>query len=150
MLAPEDSLEVLGREECRRLLESAPTGRVGFTARALPAVQPVRLGVHDGRIVFPAAPSGRLAAGCRGAVVAVEADGDSDGTAWSVEVVGAAHVLTDPARVADLDGLLLAGTRPPAHCYVAVDMELISGWRVAAPGSRPAVTSADDDDRAIA
>lgn len=131
MLAADDSQVALGREECRRLLESSGTGRVGFTARALPAVQPVHLGVREDRLVFPAAPSGRLATACRGAVVVVQADGHSDGTAWTVEVVGVADVVTDPAQVADLDRIV-PGQRPggAAHCYIAVDMGLISGWRV--------------------
>lgn len=149
MLAADDSQESLGRDECRRLLGTSGTGRVGFTARALPAVQPVQFGVREHRLVFPAAPSGRLATACRGAVVVVQADGHSDGTAWTVEVVGVADVVTDPVEVADLDRLVLCRGTRPGHCYIAVEMGLISGWRVTAPASRPVETSADDG-RAIA
>lgn len=148
-MVADDSQVALGREECRGLLESSGTGRVGFTARALPAVQPVHFGVCGDRLVFPAAPSGRLATACRGAVVVVQADGHSEGTAWTVEVVGVADVVTDPVEVADLDGLLLGPGTRPGHCYIAVDMGLISGWRVAVPETRPFVTSADHG-RAIA
>lgn len=135
MLTGGDGLEVLSGEECRRLLERSRAGRVGFTARALPAVQPMHFDLLDSRIVFPTSPSGRLATACHGAVVAVQADGRSGGGEWTVEVVGVAHVLTDPVEVARLDGLV-AGTASADHCYIAVDMDLISGWRLPAPSSR--------------
>ena len=136
VLTGDDGVERLSGEECRRLLECSRTGRVGFTARALPAVQPVHFSVRGSRIFFPTAPSGRVATACGGAVVAVQTDGQSDGAAWTVEVVGVARVVTDPGEVARLDRLVVAGTAPAGHCYIAVDMELISGWRVAAPSSR--------------
>lgn len=136
MLTGGDGLEVLSGEECRRLLERSRAGRVGFTARALPAVQPMHFDLLDSRIVFPTSPSGRLATACHGAVVAVQADGRSDGAVWTVEVVGVARVVTDRLEITGLDRLVLAGTAPADHCFIAVDMDLISGWRVAAPSSR--------------
>lgn len=131
VLTGDDGLNVLSGEECRRLLERARHGRVGFTAQALPAVQPVQLRMRDGRIVFPVAPAGRLATACRGAVVAVQADGHCDAADWTVEVVGVAQVVTEPAEVAGLDRLVGTGTAPAEHCWVAVDIGLISGWRTA-------------------
>src|SRR5215212_3746728 len=45
-------MEILDAAESRRLLGSVPIGRVVFTDRAMPAVQPVNFVVHDGAVVF--------------------------------------------------------------------------------------------------
>ena len=42
-------LEILDREDCLGLLASVPLGRVVFTDRALPAIQPVNF-VLDGLV----------------------------------------------------------------------------------------------------
>jgi hypothetical protein len=128
----DDGLEVLGQAECRRLLAGVDVGRIGFSARALPAIQPVHVAVQDGRVVIPVRPGDRLATYCPGAVVAVQADSGSPGNeiAWSVEVVGTAHVVTDRGEVAALDRLgLQTWTAPGNPCYVTVDVEVIAGWR---------------------
>ena len=135
----DDGPRVLGRAECTRLLASAHVGRVGFTVGALPAIQPVQVAVQDGRVVIPVQPGDRLAASCRDAVVAVQADSGSPDNeiAWSVEVVGTARVVTDRGEAAALDRLgLQTWTAPGDPWYVTVDMEVISGWRV--PGTHPA------------
>jgi hypothetical protein len=114
------------------LLAGVDVGRVGFTARARPAIQPVRVVVQGGHVVIPVRPGDRLATACRGAVVAIQADSTSldSGTAWSVEVVGTARVVTDPGEVAALDRLdLQTWTAPKDRCYVTVDMGVITGWR---------------------
>jgi hypothetical protein len=114
-------------------MAGAQTGHVGFTARALPAIQPVDVVVDGDRVVIPTRFGDRLATACHGAVVAVQADSYERGgaTAWSVEVVGAARVVTDPLEVTALDRLALqTWTAPEDRCYVSVDMGVVSGWRV--------------------
>ncbi|MFC7039461.1 pyridoxamine 5'-phosphate oxidase family protein [Nonomuraea rubra] len=57
-------LQVLTHEECMRLLPSRPIGRIVFTDRALPAVQPVNFCLDDQDIVIrTAAGSNAQAAG---------------------------------------------------------------------------------------
>ena len=160
MQAGNDGLELLD-DECRRLLASAHFGRVGFSAGALPAIQPGRFAVHRGRVVIPAVSGGRRATGCRGGIVAVQADGcgRTAGTVWSVEVVGPARVVTDPVEVAELDRLgPVVATATPAHCYITVEMAMVTGWCGRAdpvlwtgqpggrtrPGSAPEQTAAVD------
>ncbi|HSP19892.1 MAG TPA: pyridoxamine 5'-phosphate oxidase family protein [Myxococcaceae bacterium] len=130
--------EVLENAECRRLLTEVGVGHVAFSAEALPAIQPVVFAVHDGQVVFRALPAGALAEACRG-VVAVAADAyhRTSGVAWSVTVVGPARVVTDAGEVAALDALDLASwPGSESRCYIAVDIGVVTGWRVR--GGRPA------------
>src|SRR3954454_19284755 len=54
-------LEVLSNEECIRLLSRVPVGRIVYTDRALPAVQPVTFVVDGWSIVIRTASRSRLA-----------------------------------------------------------------------------------------
>ncbi|MEV4399798.1 pyridoxamine 5'-phosphate oxidase family protein [Nonomuraea sp. NPDC049607] len=67
-------LQVLSEEECFLLLSSVPIGRIVFTDRALPAVQPVNFCLDGRSIVIRAVTGSKLAAATRRAVVAFEAD----------------------------------------------------------------------------
>lgn len=60
--------KVLSHEECLRLLGGAAVGRVVFTIRALPAVQPVSFILADDAVVFGAEEESQLAAAVRDAV----------------------------------------------------------------------------------
>ncbi len=133
MGAADGQREILGEAEVRRLLADVNSGHVAFSAHALPAVEPVLFAVHDGQVIFPALPGGGLAEACRGGVLAVGADAydRTSGAAWSVSVVGAARVVTEPDEVAALDGLDLRSWPVLAsRCYIAVDMGVLTGWRV--------------------
>ena len=106
-----NGLEILDREECVRLLESATLGRIGFTSGALPTVLPVDFHLDDGRILVHTTRGSRLDAALKDAVVAFEADefDSGDHLGWSVAVTGVAT---------ELD----AGT-------LAISIDLISGRR---------------------
>ena len=108
------ALERLSAGECLRLIASVPVGRIVYTLRALPAVEPVNFAVHDGDIVFRTEPGGKLAAAVRQAVVAFEVDeldfSCRDG--WSVTIVGTAREVADPADVARLGQIGLAPWAP--------------------------------------
>ncbi len=67
-------LEILSREECLDLLSSSPIGRIVFTDRALPAVQPVNFCLFEGNVVIRTMAGSKLAAAARNAVVAFEVD----------------------------------------------------------------------------
>jgi hypothetical protein len=96
----EDGLEVLDRIECLALMRSVPVGRIVFTERALPAIQPVGFVLDDDRgrcVVIATAPWSRLAAATRDSIVAFQTDAfdAADGTGWSVTVVGWARAACD-------------------------------------------------------
>jgi len=126
-------LEVLDDAECRRLLGGGVIGRLAFTENALPAIQPVHYVLHGGRVLIPTGLGTKVAAASRGAVVAFEVD-DFDvvaRTGWNVTVVGASHVISDPAGVAELDALGARAWAPTDQpCYVAVEMAVVRGRRI--------------------
>jgi len=97
----ESILAVLSREQCLRLMATAPVGRIIYTRHAMPAVEMVNFTVNAGDIVIRTAPSGKLMAAIRGAVVAFEADeyDPVSRTGWSVTAVGHAREVTDPADI---------------------------------------------------
>lgn len=93
-------LRVLSRAECVALLATTPIGRIVFTDRALPAVQPVGFALDGETVVIRTGAGTRLAAAARDTVVAFEADEFDAATrsGWSVVVTGRAHAVTDPAE----------------------------------------------------
>ncbi|MEO3811600.1 pyridoxamine 5'-phosphate oxidase family protein [Sphaerisporangium sp. B11E5] len=123
-------LRVLSRAECLRLLRTTPIGRIVFTDRALPAVQPVNFHLDGEEIVIRTAVGTKLAIATRRAVVAFEAD-DIDWesrTGWSVTVVGRARAVTDPGEIRRLETLPLVPWAPGSHDHFIVIMaEQVSG-----------------------
>ncbi|MFI7464862.1 pyridoxamine 5'-phosphate oxidase family protein [Nonomuraea sp. NPDC049646] len=127
-------LQVLSREECLRLLSSTPIGRIVYTDRALPAVQPVNFCLDGERVVIRTSIGSKLAAATRHAVVAFEADEFDPAmrTGWSVTAVGHARAVTDPAETARLAALPLSPWAPGSRDhYIVVDAEQVSGRRIA-------------------
>ncbi|MGZ4506668.1 MAG: pyridoxamine 5'-phosphate oxidase family protein [Blastococcus sp.] len=130
--------EVLTDLEARRLLATVAIGRLAFTSAALPDIQPVSFAVHDGQVVIPARRGSRLVDAVRGAVVAFQADAyDARRTGWSVTVVGPSRVVTDPAHVTELNALCPAPRADTSNrCYVAVQLQLVHGYRTGCPTGR--------------
>ncbi|MBO2446110.1 pyridoxamine 5'-phosphate oxidase family protein [Actinomadura barringtoniae] len=101
MKRDECGLQVLDRIECLALMRSVPVGRIVFTERALPAVQPVGFALDDDGgghcVVIQATPESRLAAATRDSIVAFQTDAfdAADGTGWSVTVIGWARAVHD-------------------------------------------------------
>ena len=123
-------LERLSRRECMRLIASVPVGRIVYTQRALPAVEPVSFALDDGDIVLRTDLGGMLAAAIRQAVVAFEVDDldyvHRDG--WSVTVVGTAREVTDPADVTRLRQIGLAAWAPgERELFVRIVPGIITG-----------------------
>ncbi|WP_345347824.1 pyridoxamine 5'-phosphate oxidase family protein [Actinoallomurus liliacearum] len=134
-------LEVLGRQECLALLGAAQIGRIVFTDRALPAVQPVNFVLSGGDIVIRTTAGSKLAAAARGAVVAFEADefDPRAGTGWSVVVTGQARVVSEAGELQRLRGLPLPVWVPGERGdYIAITPELVSGRRIPARGGSAA------------
>ncbi|TDQ52218.1 pyridoxamine 5'-phosphate oxidase family protein [Actinorugispora endophytica] len=126
-------LEVLDRDECLRLLAQAPIGRIVFTDRALPAVQPVNFTMHGVDIVIRTSPDSKLARATRDTVVAFEVDDyDVQGrTGWSVMVVGLGRAVTDPGELAVLEELPLRPWAPGRRShFIRIVTDIITGRRI--------------------
>ncbi|MEU8246647.1 pyridoxamine 5'-phosphate oxidase family protein [Nonomuraea sp. NPDC048916] len=123
-------LRVLNREECLRLLSATPIGRIVFTDRALPAVQPVTFALDGENIVIRTGVGSKLAAATRHAVVAFEVD-EFDTvlrTGWSVTAVGKARAVQDPVEMARLAELPLTAWAPGSRDhYIVVEAEQLTG-----------------------
>ena len=117
--------EALGPPECLRLLAKAGIGRLAFTQRALPVIQPVCYWLRDEDVLIPARYGSPLVDAVRASVVALEADDYDEGTrtGWAVTVVG--H-----AEVHDGDHV---DVFPPSSCLIAVRVGLLLGWRTSLP-----------------
>ncbi|MEW9531624.1 pyridoxamine 5'-phosphate oxidase family protein [Microbispora sp. NPDC049125] len=126
-------LEILTGQECLDLLASTPLGRIVFTDRALPAVQPVNFCLSRGDVVIRTGIGSKLAAAARDAVVAFEADefDASLQTGWSVTAVGHARAVSEPAEIARLSCLPLVPWAPGSHDhFIVMTPEQISGRRI--------------------
>jgi uncharacterized protein len=131
-------LEVLTPSECLALAGTVSIGRIVFTERALPAVQPVNFVLDDGLVIIRTADGTKLAEALRNAIVAFEAD-DFDTHSeigWSVTVVGRAEAVRDPQEVARLTRLPLRAWGPANRDrFIRIHPEYISGRRI--PDKRP-------------
>jgi uncharacterized protein len=127
-----EGLRILTEDECRDLLGTVPLGRVVFTDRALPAIQPVSFAVSDGEVIIMTAAGSKLAAATRNAIVAFETDHfDPDAAeGWSVVLIGHARVVENGDRTRLKNLPLKAWTKEEPTHYIAITPELISGRRL--------------------
>jgi uncharacterized protein len=112
-----NGLEVLDRGTCLALMRSVALGRVVFTDRALPAIQPVHF-VLDGDDVIISMPPG---------------DDFEPGTrrGWSVTAIGEARVVRVPTEIERLSRLPLRSWAPAdLGCFVRIRTEYVSGRRI--------------------
>ena len=131
----DSELEVLSPEECISLAATMPIGRIVFTDRALPAVQPVNFLIDDGSVIIRTTQGSKLAAATRNAIVAFEIDefDRRSQAGWSVTLVGRAQSVRDPAESARLAGLPLQTWAPGARDrFIRIRPEHISGRRLPA------------------
>ncbi|MCO6010026.1 pyridoxamine 5'-phosphate oxidase family protein [Actinoallomurus purpureus] len=128
-----NGLEILERGECLALMGSVPVGRVVFTDRALPAIQPVNFVLDGEDVIIATAPGSKLAAATRGTIVAFEVDafdvGDEVG--WSVTVLGEARAVQDKWEIDGLSRLPLHSWIPGLHDrFVRIQSEVVTGRRI--------------------
>ena len=144
MRLDQNGLEILGRDECLRLLAQAVIGRVGVSSGALPRVLPVNFRLDGGRILIRTARGTKLDAAAANAVVAFEVDDIDpvDQTGWSVLITGVAREITDPDELAELRAQPLARWAPhgPDDRIMAISTELVDGRRIL--GDRVGVATA--------
>ncbi|MCW2901533.1 MAG: hypothetical protein JWO67_3798 [Streptosporangiaceae bacterium] len=128
-----NGLEILDRQECLTLLGSVPLGRVVFTERALPAVQPVNFALDQDSVIIRTAVGSKLAAAMRGTIVAFEADAfdGTNRTGWSVTVIGQASAVRDPAEVTRLSRLPLRPWAPGRRDqFIRIPSQHVTGRRI--------------------
>ncbi|WP_170297315.1 pyridoxamine 5'-phosphate oxidase family protein [Georgenia thermotolerans] len=128
--------EVLGREECLRLLAAVPVGWLAYCDGGDPEVVPVNFVLDGDEVVVRSGYGGKLAAAARGAVMALavsELD-TSARTGWSVVVRGPARLVEDTDPDA---GAWLAAPSPWApgekEFAVVVRAAEVTGRRLARP-----------------
>jgi nitroimidazol reductase NimA-like FMN-containing flavoprotein (pyridoxamine 5'-phosphate oxidase superfamily) len=139
-------LEILDEAQCRRLLPTRTIGRLGFTEDALPAILPVAFTLQGGHVLIAVRHDSSVVNAVRRSVVAFQVDeyDPASRTGWSVTVVGPSRIIRDPQEVAALGRMPVTTPPPdPARCYVAVQLGLVRGWRMA---PYPAGSKATDVD----
>jgi nitroimidazol reductase NimA-like FMN-containing flavoprotein (pyridoxamine 5'-phosphate oxidase superfamily) len=100
-------LEILGPDECLRLLRTQSLGRVGVRIGESPTVLPVNYALLDDDVVFRTDPGTKLSAALMKVLVAFEVD-EADAatrTGWSVVVVGYCEEIRDRATRERVDAL---------------------------------------------
>jgi nitroimidazol reductase NimA-like FMN-containing flavoprotein (pyridoxamine 5'-phosphate oxidase superfamily) len=132
-MAPRQDLEALDREQCLELVQTVPVGRLVFTERALPAVQPVNFQLWKGDVVIRIASGAKLASAVGNLVVAFQTD-ELDANlrcGWSVTVVGRAELITDAAELVELSRIMsqpwVNGTR---NYFVRIRTDRVTGRRL--------------------
>ena len=130
------TLEELDRAECLRLLATAPVGRIVFTHRALPAVQPVNFLLEPDGIVMRIRRGSALASVAGNTVVAFQADAIDTvhQTGWTVTVVGRAEEIADEADRARIAGLLRPWAGGERDHLVRVSVGQVTGRRLSPAG----------------
>ena len=128
-----NGLNVLGRDECMRLLAGSTFGRIGITSGALPVVLPVNYRLVEGRIAFRTGRGTKLDAATVNSVVAFEVD-DIDPLShagWSVVVTGVARKVTDPAILQELASAgIPRWAASTDESVVEVGTTMVSGRRI--------------------
>lgn len=125
--------QVLDRGESLALLGTAAVGRVVYTVRGLPAVQPVRFAVRDAVVVFCVPAVSVLFSAVHDTVVAFEADGfgPAPGDGWFVTVLGRADETRDPDLVGGLPPLVWRS--PPFAAedrWIGIPADVVAGRRL--------------------
>ena len=98
----------LDTQQCLALMAGMTVGRVVYTLDAMPAVLPVLFRIDpDGAVVLAQGPGAELVQAVDGAVIAFETGevSGTDGSGWSVTVLGRASVA--PATANDADRFLI-------------------------------------------
>jgi hypothetical protein len=131
MLDP-SGLEILDRDECLALLATARVGRIVFTARGLPAVQPVKFLCGHDALWFPAQAHTDLFGAAHDGVVAFETDAfDADlDTGWWVSVLGRAGAAQECDLLTCGPDLSWHSSPPGRLRWVRIPIEVVSGRRV--------------------
>jgi hypothetical protein len=123
--------ELLSEEQCRDRLAAAEMARVLISIRCLPAARPVALELGAHHVVIASAEETVIEAARRGDVMAVQIDGtDPDGTTWTVQVTGPAHLPEQTDQVVTELGDRLRDAATRGATLVALPLTVLSGERL--------------------
>ncbi len=122
--------DVIGTDECIKMLGDHTFGRVGMKIADEPVILPVFYTLVGGEVVFRTDPGTKLIAAVLETRVAFEVDDAADG--WSVLVVGRAHEMrsgsSDTASAHDrLENYWPSGERDRV---VRIEIEKVTGRRL--------------------
>jgi Pyridoxamine 5'-phosphate oxidase len=124
----------LTRDESLRMMGSVPFGRVVFTSRALPAIQPVSHLLVGEQIIIRASLGAaiRSAVHGTGTVVAYQADliDPAVRIGWSVVVIGRAHRVVSEALAVRYRRSLRPWIDEEMDEVIAIDADLVTGCRI--------------------
>lgn len=122
---------VIDDDECIRLMESTPIGRVAFLVDDEILALPVNYRWHEGGVVFRTLDGLKLAAAANNQNVCFEVDQWDAGsrTGWSVVVQGVARKVENWAEEAQLDqlGLIPWAKEEWRPIWVRIDPTSMSG-----------------------
>jgi len=106
---PDSGVNVLGEDECWRLLRTADVGRLAVVLTGEPEIFPVNFVVDGHTLVFRTAEGTKLFAVTASSRVAFESDGydPASSEAWSVVVKGTAERLEHFADIYAAEELVL-------------------------------------------
>jgi hypothetical protein len=122
----------ISTEDSIRLLASVPFGRVVFTSRALPDIQPVTHLVESGDLIIRTHLDTVTAAAHARVVVAYQADAidPRDHMGWSVVAVGTAAPVDDLAEQERYRRLLGPWVDGSQDCLIRIRPAIITGFEV--------------------
>jgi len=120
----------LDEHQCWELLRSQEVGRLAVAIANHPDIFPINYVVDHASVVFRTAEGTKLAGAVLGESVAFEADGETDGEAWSVVVKGQAVEIERMYELFDaLELPLYPWHVAPKHRFVRILPEFVTGRR---------------------
>jgi nitroimidazol reductase NimA-like FMN-containing flavoprotein (pyridoxamine 5'-phosphate oxidase superfamily) len=113
------------------VLESTDRGRLGLNVGALPTILPVRYAIDGDDVVMCVLVGSVADKATNGNVVAFQADGvETNGTEWSVTVIGVARRLTAPDDTRRSEALLVPlWSKGASRRFVAISTDHVTGRR---------------------
>lgn len=130
MTAGGPTVEVLGTEECHRLLREGGVGRVAFPGKESPVLRPVNFLLVEPRLIIRTGEGMILEAGRRGLPASFEIDGVDplEHTGWSVVVVGKIAIHPREDALGALPLRAWASGQKSRHVMISLDA--ISGLQI--------------------
>lgn len=124
--------ETLELDLCRTRLAGAAIARVVISVRCLPAALPVFLHLAEHHVLIAATEEAVIEAARNGDVLAVQIDGtEPDGSTWSVQATGVAHVPDESDALATLSKESpLVGVIQSGATLVAISLTVLRGDRI--------------------
>lgn len=123
-------VEVLGTEECHRLLREGGVGRVAFPGKESPVLRPVNFLLVEPRLIIRTGEGMILEAGRRGLPASFEIDGVDplEHTGWSVVATGRLQEV--PSGWSGNSLPLRAWASGVKDRFVALQLHNVSGVRI--------------------